>query len=148
MGTDLERAIEGARLIREEGYAGAGLDLTTHYQQSIAGMLATMLLSARQRANARGLAFDLTAKSIEDMLKRQGHRCAMTNIKFDLKGGGEHRVRPWAPSIDRIEAKGGYVVGNIRLVATIVNLARNEFSDRDVIKMAKAIVKHSTRPPR
>jgi hypothetical protein len=46
-------------------------------------------------------------------------------------------------SVDRLNGRLGYVKGNVRLVCVAANLARNEWSDEDLIKLCEAIVEHA-----
>lgn len=81
------------------------------------------LEGCKARAKARWRDFELTADFIERLAKEQNYRCAITGIPFDLKSKmAEGRRNPFAPSIDRIDSRGGYVEANVRIVALAVNI--------------------------
>lgn len=90
---------------------------------------------ARQRARTRGLPVDedLCALALE-LYRAQGGRCALSGLPFNLRvvGGGKAR-RPYAPSLDRVDAASGYTRDNVRLVCQAVNFALNAFGE-DVLR--------------
>ncbi len=57
----------------------------------------------------------------------QGGRCKITGKKM------EHKASLFAVSIDRIESDHGYVPGNVQLVCMAINLAKNRYSNADII---------------
>ena len=58
----------------------------------------------------------------------------MSGLPFNLRvvGGGKAR-RPYAPSLDRVDAASGYTRDNVRLVCQAVNFALNAFGE-DVLR--------------
>lgn len=65
-----------------------------------------------------------------------GGRCSITGMPFSLfKPEGAHR-RPYAPSVDRIDASKPYTDGNTRLVCVCVNYALNEWGEKVLRQMA------------
>lgn len=76
--------------------------------------LRSVAAGAMQRARARGLPVDPNLVALTfDLFEAQGARCALTGIGFDLRvvGTGQAR-RPFAPSLDRIDASAGYTRDN------------------------------------
>jgi hypothetical protein len=59
----------------------------------------------------------------------QRFRCAVTSMAFKDEKPKGLRIRPWMPSIDRIDSKAGYAPGNIRIVCGFVNVAMNGFGE-------------------
>jgi hypothetical protein len=55
----------------------------------------------------------------------------VTGARFDLGPRGRFHQNPLAPSIDRINPRGGYTVDNVRLVLWWINQARGQLDDRD-----------------
>lgn len=65
----------------------------------------------------------------EDIFRRiRAGRCERTGIPFDLGGNdGTQRVRPWFPSLDRIDSGKPYTPDNVEVVVAAFNLAKNEW---------------------
>lgn len=92
-----------------------------------------LVANCRTRARRRGLEYDL-----DDMISEIQRRidigvCEITGAKFDLSPG-----RKWnSPSVDRIDAKQGYVPQNIRIVCQAMNLAMADWGESPVWEMFK-----------
>lgn len=50
-------------------------------------------------------------------------------------------IRPFAPSLDRLDNSLGYIVSNVRLACCMANLARNAFSDEEFYRMCLGAAK-------
>lgn len=85
----------------------------------------------RGRASKRRLPFNLTEKWFEERLD-QGS-CELTGVPFYI--GIEPR-HPFQPSPDRIDSDPsiGYVLGNVRMIAYMANIARQNYSDEFFIE--------------
>lgn len=83
-----------------------------------------MCRRARSNAKAKNRLCTIDAVFVEGLLAQQGYRCAVSGI---LLSDAAFRRNPFAPSLDQIEAGGGYTETNCRVVATIVNTAMNEW---------------------
>ncbi len=59
--------------------------------------------------------------------------CSVTGLLLSLDYDGESKNNPWAPLVDRIDSRVGYILGNVRVVCCAFNLARNEWPD-DVLR--------------
>jgi hypothetical protein len=94
---------------------------------------------------------NLTLDQLITKWKDQDGRCAVSGIPMTYRAviGGEF---PFNASIDCIipRSKGGqYAIGNIRLICTIVNVARQDYSDGALEEMCIAIAgKLQERPSR
>ncbi|MEJ7685676.1 MAG: hypothetical protein WKG52_01005 [Variovorax sp.] len=98
---------------------------------------------ARARAVAKAIRFDLTEQSVLDLLIESQGRCVLSDIEFTDAPAGKRGLRPWMPSLDRIEAHRGYEVGNVRVVCLAVNLALSDFGDDVLMAVARAIAGRS-----
>ena len=85
-------------------------------------------------AKEKGLPFTITE---EWYLNKFDKGCEMTGIPFDKSGSDT----PWVAHIDRIIPELGYTKENCRLVCAIYNLAKKDWKDSDVLKMATHIIK-------
>lgn len=81
----------------------------------------------RRSASCRGLEVTLTLDDVKQLLKEANYRCTLTGILFSGERIPGVRVRPWIPSIDRLDNSKGYVAGNCRVVCAYVNIAINAF---------------------
>lgn len=95
---------------------------------------------SRKRSLERNVAHQLSVEFLIDLVERQDFKCAVSNILFrPPRFGGRD---PFQPSIDRIDNERGYEKDNVRIVCLIVNLARSDFGDDALVKMANAITAH------
>lgn len=97
-----------------------------------------MLASVRSRALKSNLEFTLLFDDVYPSVT--AGRCTKTGIPFDLNPHKDHRVHPFAPSIDRIDATKGYTKGNVQIVCWAYNLAKNEYGPDVLLTLARAIV--------
>lgn len=103
-----------------------------------------LLWSCRLRARHQGCAFDLDEAWVQQRL--DNGICEATGIPFALDPSqtGRGAARNFhTPSVDRIDPKQGYVKSNCRLVIWQFNLAKGPYSDRDVLLMARALVRRA-----
>lgn len=91
-----------------------------------------------KNSKPRGIPFTLTIDDIDALLARSEYRCELTNIPFDMSPKG-YRIRPWIPSIDRIDSTLGYDFANCRVVVAAVNIALNQFGDEMLIYIAERL---------
>jgi hypothetical protein len=92
---------------------------------------------SRHRALQKKVPFDLTASDFRLMINAQNFRCAVSGISFPIHRVSDPKAKPFRPSIDRIEPRLGYIVGNVRLVCEIVNLAMNQWGEPALIKLVQ-----------
>lgn len=92
---------------------------------------------AKRRAAKSGLEFGITTEYLRDISRSQ--QCAVTGIPFRYERKGKE-WNPWGPSVDRIDNTKGYVVGNVRVVCVMVNLALSQFGDEAFYRMCAMTV--------
>ena len=82
-----------------------------------------------QKSNAkrRGIVWELDDDAIARKILRQG-RCNLSGQNFIYKQGTKGNRNIYAPSIDRIDSRKGYVPGNIMIVCWAVNCMKNDMS--------------------
>jgi hypothetical protein len=102
--------------------------------------LGRLVIESKNRAKERSLDFDLDKDFVLQLYEGQDKKCSISGIQFDFQKDSEFRIRPWAPSIDRINPKLGYVKSNVRLVCIVANLAINQFGDFIFDKMCRSYV--------
>ena len=94
--------------------------------------------SAERRSRVRGRREILTVEDLREVVNRAGGRCEVSGLPLDCNGAGR---RPFAPSLDRIDASKGYVRGNVRVVCLMVNQAMSEWGEGPLREAAEAIVR-------
>jgi len=92
-----------------------------------------MITAIKARAKRKDLPFDLDKEwyNIE-----YGKGCSVTGITFDPVGS----KTAFVGHVDRTIPKLGYIKSNCKIVCACYNLAKKDWSDDDVMKMAKALV--------
>lgn len=93
----------------------------------------------KRRATKTGIKWGLTKKDIAHLLARAEGKCEVTGLAFNNEVVKAFSRRPYAPSIDRIDSSKGYAPANCRLVCVVTNLAMNEWGDKVITAMAKAM---------
>lgn len=111
--------------------------------QSIEFLAGVIRRSAKSRAKLRGkkkkIEFNLSSKWIKEKLEKGV--CEATGLPFTMPDGtGKSGPSCFSPSLDRIDPKKGYTIDNTRLVIHSFNAAKNDGTDEDVLKMARALI--------
>ena len=130
------RALTGPQRMPVDA-SSANLDLAD--EQRLIDYARRAYAVARSRALARGTRFSLTTQEVVDLLIRSGGRCEVSEIPFNVTPFGKRGLRPWMPSLDRIEACEGYVQGNVRVVCVAANIALSDFGDAVFLRLAIAV---------
>lgn len=87
--------------------------------------------SAKSRAKAKGLAFDL---EVEDILVPEV--CPILKIPL------ERNNYEAAPSLDRIRMDGGYTKDNVQVISNKANMMKNNATDKELELFAEWIVRY------
>lgn len=99
--------------------------------------LKNALLSGKRKR----IVFALTVHDLKDQWDRQNGTCPFTGWSL-INIPALCVPTPLTPdraSLDRIDPAKGYVVGNIRFIAYIANIARHRFSDDQLIAFCAAV---------
>lgn len=140
LGTDKEKAIAqytkiDIRRLKEDGIKNPAA------RKNIPWLATELHKRCRIAAKKREINFEITKENIEQITSRANGRCELTGIIFSFDRFNDKNIRPWSPSIDRIDSEQGYTKDNIRLVCTAVNLALNQFGEDVLMKISKALIK-------
>ena len=96
------------------------------------------LWQQKSAAKKRGLVWELDIDATIAKILRQGH-CKLSGVKFVYKGGKDGKRNLYAPSIDRIDSRKGYVPGNVMFVCWGVNVMKHEMSLYQFKKMCARV---------
>lgn len=113
--------------------------------KDINNFIKKMFLTCRNNCIKRNkiLEFNITEQDIIDLYNRQNGRCAYTNEKLTricyTKVAGNKKINDFNISIDRIDSNKGYTVNNIQLVGAVINIMKNDMSDKEFKIMAEMI---------
>ena len=92
--------------------------------------------AAKQRAKSVGRDYTLPPFWAADQYIRQKGLCALSGVPMRKAVG---LMDPFCPTIDRIDSAKGYTPENCQLVALQVNLAKNNMSEADFIRMCRRV---------
>ena len=83
----------------------------------------------------------MTIDELWSLWRRADGKCEVTGIPFSLvrTGGRSVTARPWIPSVDRISCAVGYEQNNCRIVCHAVNMAMNQWGEKFLMRIAKAL---------
>lgn len=85
----------------------------------------------------------LDLRDILALLEQQGGKCALSGVRLTFeKKVGSPKVHTNC-SVDRIDSSVGYEIGNIQLVAAIVNIMKSTLSNEELREWCSAIVDNS-----
>lgn len=97
------------------------------------GAAMTLLRGAKQRAEKKGVPFDLDYEWVYERVSA-GH-CSVTGLPFNFSGG----KHPFGPTLDRIVPEGGYTKENTQVVVWAYNAAKGVGTHEDVMALACAL---------
>jgi hypothetical protein len=86
---------------------------------------------ARKRANVTNIPFDITVEYIESIFPEF---CPVFGTRFNFLGN--KTSRPDSPSLDKIDASKGYVVGNVAIISMKANVIKQNATSEEIFKVA------------
>jgi hypothetical protein len=108
----------------------------------------------RYRAKQKSVT-NITTEYLKQLWEEQDGICPYTGWKLVLptkgvagwkedtyKASAQNGGRIARASIDRINSDLGYIKGNVQFVAVIANLAKNSFTDKELLNFCKAVTKN------
>jgi len=85
---------------------------------------------AKDRAEKKGIAFDLTADWVSGQLQ---HAIESGQVVLGTQGSGQ--ANPRAPSIDRIVPRLGYIQANCRIIPLQLNMAKGVWDEESFLNV-------------
>ena len=86
-------------------------------------------------AKSRDLEFDITPEYIWNLWIEQQGKCKLTGVELNLKS-----IYEITASLDRIDSRYGYVVGNVQWIHKLVNWMKNSLSNNEFINICYCVV--------
>lgn len=97
-----------------------------------------MLGAAKGRAKKHNLEFNIDKLYLNNLLESSRGKCSATNLNMSTMYNC-----PFKASLDRIDSNKGYVKGNVRIVTTIFNYMKQDYTDEQFSLVAKAFIKNN-----
>lgn len=97
----------------------------------------------KESAKNRKLLFDLTKKSIIDIVDLDCYYCGSSpKNEFILRRGGSSPITIIYQGIDRIDSELGYIIENIRPCCKLCNMAKGRMTEKAFISHLKNIIEY------
>lgn len=109
------------------------LKLNKYFHGSLSGW--------RNRANKKGMEFNLTVDFLMDLYILQKGLCSLTGWFMTLDAPAMCNQIREAISIDRIDSRTGYIRGNVQLVCWQVNIAKHDLTSECFMNLCKSVIK-------
>jgi hypothetical protein len=101
------------------------------------------LNNAKKRAKRYKRECDIDLDYLKNIWDKQSGKCAVTGLqmleKFIHTKKNRTDKNPYQASLDRIDNSKGYIKGNVRYVCLMFNIARNDFSDEQVLEFCNNV---------
>jgi len=100
------------------------------------------ILRAEYRDRTKNYGCDITTEYLKQLWEQQKGICPFTGWNLNLpEDTGRCFIEQSTAnaSLDRIDNSIGYVQGNVRFISVMANLARNKFSDEQLIEFCEAV---------
>lgn len=101
--------------------------------QKVEASLKVRFLSAKGRAKDKERDFSITLDWLLAKARRQGFRCELTGVRFFSEYDGPANRNPYAPSLDKIDPRGGYTPDNTRILCVAANIMLQDWGE-DVLR--------------
>lgn len=116
------------------------------YSPALDGFFGRLVSGAVSGARARGILFAITKDDALGMYLAQDGICALTGMLMDWESPGRRgrNGRNYkAPSIDRIDSAGNYVLGNVQIIMQVANIMKNDLPQDTFVALCRQIASHN-----
>lgn len=107
------------------------------------GWISVLHSKAKIRAKKKSLNSDLSIDDVIEIANRSNGNCELTGITFTDINPTNSRVRPFTPSLDRVNPGEGYTKENCRLICAAANIALMDFGEKIFKIIATAFLSKS-----
>lgn len=102
-------------------------------------------VTSKGNRRVKSLGTDLDVAYLRRVWRAQDKVCPITGWRLRLprstRGWDADIPRHRRASLDRIDSRLGYVRGNVRFVSVMVNNAKNDFTDTELLDFCRAVAK-------
>lgn len=101
---------------------------------------AQITASARSRADRQKAHFEVTIEEAWQLFEAQGGRCALSGLPICFAETAEKkRQGQQTASLDRIDSRAGYTVGNLQWVHKDINKLKSDFQEGRFVELCKLV---------
>lgn len=117
------------------------------YDRTLTGLdLQLMYRKSRQRAALANIEHSISEIEFMELYNNCNGVCSLSGVRFSAKKRPSWRIRPYFPSLDRIDSEKGYTKDNVRFVLASVNVALSDWGDDVLKEISFGIVSRSIMP--
>lgn len=124
--------------MRIRGFLGVGENNPTF--TGIKEISGTYLNEIKRGAERREIIYDLSKEYLWNLFLEQNKKCALTGIDLNFSTNSNNATA----SLDRINSKIGYIVGNVQWVHKDINLMKMNLHEDYFIALCEAVIKWNT----
>lgn len=100
--------------------------------------------NVRASIAGRGIFVGVDKDDVLGLYLKQEGCCALTGMQMNWwTKGSAVRKADASPSVDRIDSNGDYILGNIQIVMTVVNVMKNNLPQQTFIQLCQQIASHN-----
>lgn len=112
-------------------------------EENLLKVLQSRFLCARDRSKRKNIQFNITKEYLKELWDKQNGKCAISGIEMTFE---QYKGRiPTNVSIDQINPKNGYTIGNIQLVCMAVNQMKSDLKIDELYKFCSAILEQKNK---
>ena len=102
----------------------------------------TRFWKIRSQAKRKGIYFDITMPYLQELFEKQNGKCAYTGWQLTFPTYCD--TYDGTASLDRIDSKVGYVIGNVHWVHKDINMMKQQYSHERFLVLCKAVVSNNS----
>lgn len=98
----------------------------------------------KNNAKKRNLDFNITLEQLQELLEKQQYKCALSGLDIVCSRTSSKKrfnYKEQTASLDRIDSSKGYIIGNIQWLHKDINNMKQSFSEKQLFKYCKLILK-------
>lgn len=92
----------------------------------------------KKSAKYRNLEFNLTMEYLSEIYESQQEKCILSGLSISFGSNSRDNENKTA-SVDRIDSKRGYIIGNVQFVHKKVNFMKSDLDQNEFIEICKMI---------